>query len=196
MKKPILLLFISSLMLSSCGTSVSLTDNYFEDENYYNPALPAPRFAGAKSMGVMDSEPYTEDDYALIWEGEQSMLVTPLQGSSSNWWNNGRSYWTPGFGTYYYPQWNNGMGGNAWSSMGYHTSGYNSFGWNNNWGMQPFGYNPYGWNNTWGMGYNPYGHHAFKPPNVLVGIGVDHSLPRVHTQQPHSDNHTTHQLNE
>ena len=161
MKKPILLLFISSLMLSSCGTSVSLTDNYFEDENYYNPALPAPRFAGAKSMGAMDSEPYTDDDYALIWEGEQSMLVTPLQGSSSNWWNNGRSYWTPGFGTYYYPQWNNGMGGNAWSSMGYHTSGYNSFGWNNNWGMQPFGYNPYGWNNTWGMGYNPYGYNAY-----------------------------------
>ena len=55
-------------MLSSCGTSVSLTDNYFEDENYYNPALPAPRFASAKAMGTMDSEPYTDEDFALIRE--------------------------------------------------------------------------------------------------------------------------------
>ena len=46
---------------------MSLTENYYEDENYYNPALPAPRFANAKAMGSMDGEPYLDEDYALIW---------------------------------------------------------------------------------------------------------------------------------
>ena len=174
MKKPILLLFISSLMLSSCGTSVSLTANYFEDENYYNPALPAPRFASAKAMGTMDSEPYTDEDFALIWEGEQPLVSAPLQGSTNAWWNNGRSYWTPGFGTFFYPQWNNTMGLNSWNSMGgYHPYGYNgfgydSFGWNSGMGMggfSPYAFDPYGWNNGWnsgwGMGYNPYGYTPY-----------------------------------
>lgn len=159
MKKPILLLFISSLMLSSCGSSVSLTENYYEDENYYNPALPAPRFANAKAMGSMDGEPYLDEDYALIWEGEQPLVSAPFQGSNNNWWNNSRSHWTPGFGTFFYPQWNNTMGFNSWNTMNGHP-----YGWNNGIGMggfSPYTYGSYGWNNGWTMGYNPYGYNSY-----------------------------------
>ena len=170
MKKPILLLFISSLMLSSCGSSVSLTENYYEDENYYNPTLPAPRFANAKAMGSIDNEPYMDEDFALIWEGEQPFVSAPLQGSNNNWWNNGRSYWTPGFGTFYYPRWNNGIGFNSWNSMGGHQYGYNGigydpYGWNNGMGMggfAPYNFGPAGWNNGWTMGYNPYGYYPYN----------------------------------
>ncbi len=194
MKKPILLLFISSLMLSSCGTSVSLTDNYYEDENYFNPALPAPRFASAKAMGTMDGEPYTDEEYALIWEGNQPLVSAPLQGRNHQWWNNSRNYWTPGFGTFFYPQWNNTMGSNPWNSMGgYHPYGYNSFGynsyvWNSGMGMggfSPYTYDPYGWNNDWnsgwGMGYYPYGYNPYgfgmNAWNGVTNFGTTASSP-------------------
>ena len=190
MYKPILLLFISSLILSSCGTSVSLTDNYYEDENYYNPALPAPRFASAKSLGTMDAEPYTDEDYSLIWEGEQPLVSTPLQSSNTNWWNNGRSFWTPGFGTFFYPQWNNSTGFNSWNTVGgYHPYAYNSFGydpygWNNGMGMggfSPYTYDPYGWNTNWGNSYNPYGYNSYgygwNAWNGVTNFGTTTSSP-------------------
>ena len=43
--KGVLLLGISYALLTACGTHVSLTENYFEDENFYNPTLPSPQFA-------------------------------------------------------------------------------------------------------------------------------------------------------
>jgi len=64
---------------------VSLTENYYEDENYYNPALPAPRFANAKAMGSMDGEPYTDEAYSLIWERKQPLVSAPFQGRNNNW---------------------------------------------------------------------------------------------------------------
>ena len=63
---------------------MSLTENYFEDENYYNPALPATRVANAKAMGSMDGEPCTDGDYALIWEGKQPLVSATFQGSNNN----------------------------------------------------------------------------------------------------------------
>jgi len=58
---------------------VSLTENYYEDENYYNPALPAPRFANAKAMGSMDGEPYT-DEACILQENLDFVLRSSRAG--------------------------------------------------------------------------------------------------------------------
>lgn len=58
--KGVLLLGISYALLTACGTHVSLTENYYEDENFYNPTLPSPQFA---LESLKSTDIYSELDY-------------------------------------------------------------------------------------------------------------------------------------
>ena len=133
MKKVLLLSGISYLLLVSCGTSVSLTDNYFEDENYYDPTLPLPLFALPNNAPVL--EELGEDDLDAIWQG-----TTANGYNFPNTPTYTQNYWTTGFGRINSPYW-------SINSMG----SWNTFGWNSPMGLSP-------WGNFWmPMGYNPFG---------------------------------------
>ena len=155
MKKVLLLSSISYLLLVSCGTSVSLTENYFEDENYYNPELPLPSYA-LKSQTPSNS--YSESDYDAIWQGSTAngydFPNTPSYGRNN--------YWTNGFGRINAPLWTiNSMG--SWSTRGWNNNGFGmglspwSPMWMNPYAFDPYGYDPYGYN----YGYNPYGYNPY-----------------------------------
>lgn len=176
MKKVLLLSGISYLLLVSCGTSVSLTDNYFEDENYYDPTLPLPLFALPNNGPAL--EELGEDDLDAIWQG-----TTANGYNFPNTPTYTRNYWTTGFGRINSPYWSiNSMGswntfgwnspmglspwGNFWMPMGYNSLGmggfgYDPYGYNPNsytpYGYNPYGYNPYMYGYGYGYGYNPYG---------------------------------------
>ena len=172
MKKVLLLSGISYLLLVSCGTSVSLTENYFEDENYYNPTLPLPLFAlpnngtGLEELG--------EENLDAIWQGNTAngynFPNTPTY--SQNYWSNGfgrinSPYWSiNSMGSWNTFGWNSQMGlspwGNFWMPMGFNSLGMGGLGYDpygyNPYGYSPFGYNPYGYNPySYNYGYNPYG---------------------------------------
>ena len=172
MKKVLLLSGISYLLLVSCGTSVSLTENYFEDENYYNPTLPLPLFAlpnngtGLEELG--------EENLDAIWQGNTAngynFPNTPIY--SQNYWSNGfgrinSPYWSiNSMGSWNTFGWNSQMGlspwGNFWMPMGFNSLGMGGLGYDpygyNPYGYSPFGYNPYGYNPySYNYGYNPYG---------------------------------------
>ena len=161
MKKVLLLGSISYLLLVSCGTSVSLTDNYFEDENYYNPTLPLPLFALPNNGPAL--EELGEDNLDAIWQG-----TTANGYNFPNTPTYTQNYWTTGFGRINGPYWFiNSMGswntfgwnsptglspwGNFWMPMGFNSLGIGGF------GYDPYGYNPYGYNPySYNYGYNPY----------------------------------------
>ena len=172
MKKVLLLSGISYLLVVSCGTSVSLTENYFEDENYYNPTLPLPLFAlpnngtGLEELG--------EENLDAIWQGNTAngynFPNTPTY--SQNYWSNGfglinSPYWSiNSMGSWNTFGWNSQMGlspwGNFWMPMGFNSLGMGGLGYDpygyNPYGYNPFGYNPYGYNPySYNYGYNPYG---------------------------------------
>ena len=172
MKKVLLLSGISYLLLVSCGTSVSLTENYFEDENYYNPTLPLPLFAlpnngtGLEELG--------EENLDAIWQGNtangHNFPNTPTY--SQNYWSNGfgrinSPYWSiNSMGSWNTFGWNSQMGlspwGNFWMPMDFNSLGMGGLGYDpygyNPYGYNPFGYNPYGYNPySYNYGYNPYG---------------------------------------
>jgi len=165
MKKVLLLSGISYLLLVSCSTSVSLTDNYFEDENYHNPTLPLPLFA-LPNNGT-SPEDLGEDDLDIIWQG-----TTANGYNFPNTPTYTQSYWTTGFGRINSPYWsinsmgswdtfgwNNPMGlspwGNFWMPMGFNPLGMGGYGYDP-YGYNPYGYNPYGYGYGYGYGYNPY----------------------------------------
>lgn len=161
MKKVLLLGSISYLLLVSCGTSVSLTDNYFEDENYYNPTLPLPPFALPNNGPAL--EELGEDNLDAIWQG-----TTANGYDFPNTPTYTQNYWTTGFGRINSPYWFiNSMGSwntfgwnsptgpspwnNFWMPMGFNSLGMGGF------GYDPYGYNPYGYNPySYNYGYNPY----------------------------------------
>ena len=172
MKKVLLLNGISYLLLVSCGTSVSLTENYFEDENYYNPTLPLPLFALPNNGAGL--EELGEENLDAIWQGNTAngynFPNTPTY--SQNYWPNrfGRinsPYWSiNSMGSWNTFGWNSQMGlstwGNFWMPMGFNSLGMGGFGYDpygyNPYGYNPFGYNPYGYNPySYNYGYNPYG---------------------------------------
>jgi hypothetical protein len=137
MKKVLLLSGISYLLLVSCGTSVSLTDNYFEDENYYDPTLPLPLFALPNNGPAL--EELGEDDLDAIWQG-----TTANGYNFPNTPTYTQNYWTTGFGRINSPYW-------SINSMG----SWNTFGWNSPMGLSP-------WGNFWmPMGYNSLGMGGF-----------------------------------
>lgn len=183
MKKVLLLSGISYLLLVSCGTSVSLTENYFEDENYYNPTLPLPLFAlPSNGTGL---EELGEENLDAIWQGNTAngynFPNTPTY--SQNYWSNGfgrinSPYWSiNSMGSWNTFGWNSQMGispwGNFWMPMGFNSLGMGGFGYDpygyNPYGYNPFGYNPYGYN----YGYNPYGWN-----NGWVNTGNNSTPPR------------------
>lgn len=170
MKKVLLLSGISYLLLVSCGTSVSLTENYFEDENYYNPTLPLPLFALTNNGPAM--EEYSEENFDDIWQGSTAKGYnfpnTPTYRQTTYWTNGfGRinsPYWSiNAMGSWNTFGWNSAMGlspwGNFWMPMGYNPFGMGGFGYDpygyNPYGYNAYGYNPYGYG--YGYGYNPYG---------------------------------------
>jgi len=196
MKKVLLLSSISYLLLVSCGTSVSLTENYFEDENYYNPELPIPTYALKKEA---PSNGYSESDYDAIWQGTTSngyaFPNTPTYGR--------QNYWTNGFGRIHAPLWtinsmgswstfgwnNNAMGMSPWSAMwmnpyAYDPYGYDPYSYNygyNTYGYNPYGFNGWGWNNGWSSTGGTNGSNATATP-PRPGINYGGSRPNKYTR--------------
>ena len=131
---------------------MSLTDNYFEDENYYNPTLPIPLFALPNNGPAL--EELGEDDLDAFWQG-----TTSNGYSFPNTPSYTQNYWTTGFGRITSPYW-------SINSMG----SWNTFGWNSPMGLSPWGnfwmpmgYNPYGWNNGWASSGNSNNNTPTRP---------------------------------
>jgi hypothetical protein len=169
MKKGILLIGISYWALVSCGSSASLTENYYEDENFYNPALPFPEFALNPNV---TNNPYKEDDYVTIWEkGESAPYYAPENATSNHWWNSSRGTWTTGFGSFQNPYYGANFG-TPWYLYGMSNAYGISAPWNYN--MYPgYGYSPYGYGyDPYGYGYNPYA-FGYNPYSYGWGYGTN-----------------------
>ncbi|CAI8353595.1 MAG: Uncharacterised protein [Cryomorphaceae bacterium] len=178
MKKHLLFVGLSYALLTACSTPVSLTDNYFEDENYYNPTLPSPYFAGATTPSASDDP--QQMDYDALWGDDNDFsqnapVVRPQGGNTHFSWGfspgmsaiSGSSFWrwrlmqqNYMYGTTPYGfqpfqgggQWHNNMWQDPWSpqwnTFGY-SSGWGSNGWYDPWNPYGNGWGNNGWNNPW-----------------------------------------------
>ncbi|HBB81514.1 MAG TPA: hypothetical protein DCZ98_06765, partial [Cryomorphaceae bacterium] len=165
MKNGVLLLGISYALLTACGTNVSLTENYFEDENFYNPSLPSPQFA---LESLKSNDIYSELDYDQFWDTTGQVMTSKTgvntgrsnrggYGISTNssfiqtnsfGWGQGLGYGIPHmFGSTWYNPWQLGPS-NYWNEFMFGGYGHNSL------NPYPYGFsnNGYGYNN--GFGYN------------------------------------------
>ena len=61
------------------------TDNYAEDENYYDPTLPSPQFART-SLTLPQS--YSEEELDDIWTNSTEVVAPENSSQGSIWWNN------------------------------------------------------------------------------------------------------------
>lgn len=172
MKKHLLFLGLSYALLSACGTPVSLTENYFEDENYYNPALPSPHFSAA-SIPNTPSPPNADLDFDRYWSQDNDRVTEDqfnqgIRGGMNNGFGAMPPY--PLAGTSFW----------QWRLMQQHFM-FNSNSWNNPYygnSMWHDPWNPYG--NAWGMGYvnnwnhlwYPLGNYGWYDPWNPYGFGL------------------------
>ena len=146
---------------------MSLTENYFEDENFYNPTLPSPQFA---LESLKSTDIYSELDYDQFWDTTAQAVTSETgdhtgrsnrggYGMSSNatvfqtnsfGWGQGLGYGIPHmFGSTWYNPWQLGPS-NYWNEFMFGGYGHNSL------NPYPYGFtnNGYGFNN--GFGYNNF----------------------------------------
>ena len=203
MKKHLLFVGLSYALLTACWTPVSLTDNYFEDENYYNPTLPSPNFAAPSSSPTPSDD--LPMDYGQYWGDNNDLdqgaeVIRPGGGFNGNWSPsmrinsiNAPSFWqwrlmqqqfmfgnTPyGFNPYSRNNmWQGGMWNDPWN---FYDHSYGN-GWQDPW--NPFGYgygygygfgygNPYGWNNSYGNGWSN-GNNGWSNGNTTTRSGTNY----------------------
>ena len=187
MKKHILFISLSYTLLTACGSSVSLSDNYFEDENFYNPALPAPLFATSSAVQATSSNPAEALNYDSHWGNEQDSSTIPHAASSTPSWggtwsaqpgmNYGQTYTIMPMSFWQWRLYQQqlqfnlqpfGWGTSPYSNNYYH-QGYQPWGWNmggawssswyDPWNPYGYGFGYYnGWNNMWYDPWTPYGY--------------------------------------
>ena len=189
MKHYVLLLVATSTLLSCQGRRDLLT-NYYEDENYFNPALPSPYdvYGSNETLGEQNAA-WSNAQYQRVWEGDSSYAPpsTPgiwggfssrnsppyYQGSNGYGFDNDAAFNNSGdyYSNYAAPQhsFNSFYSPWYWPTMGFQFLptglpwNWYSPVWNMSGAGNSYGYNPYGYYGYNPYGYNPYGYYGYSP---------------------------------